>query len=38
MLLIAYFLALLVAMANSVASRYENESSGEIPGSRRVTD
>ena len=37
-LLIAYFLALLVAMANSVASRYENESSGEIPGSRRVTD
>ncbi len=36
-LLIAYFLALLIAMANSVASEYENESSGEIPGSRRVT-
>ena len=37
-LLIAYVLALLVAMANSVASRYENETSGDIPGPRRITD
>ena len=28
-LLIAYFLALLIVIANSVASRFENESSGE---------
>ena len=36
-LLMAYCLFLLISVAYSVASQYENESSGEIPGSRRVT-